>query len=160
MLRPLEQFICDECGRIIENPQDGYVEWEEGRDSEGNHFARGFRIVHNVPASPRQNVGCFRYENSPYRNDIQLDFFLENVNNYLMSFLDLGIVHDPHFHIGCRISNFHEFVEFFRRLTIPYYEEARRYFPTAIQEGYFEDVNELVLYTPDYLRRLITRYNP
>ena len=26
-LRPLEQFICDECGELIEKLEDGWLEW-------------------------------------------------------------------------------------------------------------------------------------
>lgn len=52
MLIPLKQFICDECGEIINSPGEGYVEWEEGIDQDGQFFAKGFRIVHHLPKSP------------------------------------------------------------------------------------------------------------
>ena len=159
MLRPLEEFICDECGQVIASPHDGYVEWEEGQDENGVHFARGFRIVHHTPRSPLKTIdGCYSYGDSRYRNDISLEYFIENVHQYLASFLDLGLMHDANHRIGCRISNFRQFTDFAKRLTIPYYEEARLYIPTAIQDGFCSDCNELALYTPDYLRRIIERY--
>ena len=52
MLKPLEQFICDECGQVINSPKEGYVERESGTDANGKMFARGFRIVHAAYASP------------------------------------------------------------------------------------------------------------
>ena len=161
MLRPLEQFICDTCGDIIENLHDGYVEWEEGTDDNGHPFARDFRIVHHRRVSPIQTrEGCYTYGNSNYRHDMHLEHFLAHVHQYLTSFMDLGMVHDSDSHIGCRIVDFREFTEFVRRLTIPYYEEARRYIPEAIQEGYMQDVNEIGLYTPEYLQALINHFNP
>jgi hypothetical protein len=41
-LKQLEQWICDECGGLINCADDVYVEWL-GSD-EGHH---AFRIVHN-----------------------------------------------------------------------------------------------------------------
>ena len=40
MLVPLKQFICDECGTVIESPEDGYVEWESVREY-GHTTVRG-----------------------------------------------------------------------------------------------------------------------
>lgn len=158
MLVPLGQFICDECGSVIESPEDGYVEWESVRE-DGRTIVRGFRIVHHARVSPLGGLeGCYRYGNSPYRMDMHLNYFLEHAHQYMFSFLYLGQMHDPDFRVGCQVIDFVQFTDFFKRLTIPYYEEARRYFPVAIQDGFIQDDNEIGLYTPERLRSIIEHY--
>lgn len=163
MLRPLEQFICDECGDIINTPKEGYVEWESERLPDGREYCHGFRIVHAYFASPkkdRHGEGCYRYGNSEHRLDIDLDFFLRNVHQEMFSMLDLGIYHDPENHRGSSIQDYREFVDFYKRLTIPYYEEARMYITQALQDGFIGgDENELYLYTPELLERIVRQYS-
>lgn len=51
-----------------------------------------------------------------------------------------------------------EFTEVLRRLTIPHYEEARLYFKQAAQDGFFDEVNEIALYSQDTLSFIIHKY--
>lgn len=155
MLRPLEQFKCDECGQTIDSPSDGYVEWEEVEE-DGHYTVRGLRIVHKPHASPNYG-GCYRYEGSPYRLDNELTFFLEYPQQHLFSFLDPGIVHNREQRNFNKVADFPAFVDFFKRLTIPYYEEARIYFPQAMRDGLVDD-NEIGLYTPERLQAIIEHY--
>lgn len=162
MLKPLEQFICDECGQVINSPKEGYVEWESGIDKNGKMFARGFRIIHSSQASPMEKIngkGCFKYDESPYCSDIDLDYFQKTVHQKLFSLLDLGFMHDKNQEVGCQISDFREFVDFFKRLTIPYYEEARQYFQEAIEDCEISDENEIYLFTEENLKRIVQRYD-
>lgn len=162
MLTPLKQFVCDECGRVINSPKEGYVEWEQGTDENGKMFARGFRIVHAAYASPlkdKNKEGCYKYGNSSYRNDIGLDCFLQYAHQYMYSFLNLGFLHDPQNEIGCQVENFPEFVDFFKRLTIPYYEEARLSFGQALADGIIADENEISLFTGNVLKSIVDKYH-
>ncbi len=162
MLKPLKQFICDECGQVINSPEEGYVEWESGIDDKGRSFARGFRIVHVSHASPLKHTrkGCYKYDRSEYRSDIDLEHFLQNAHQYMFSLLDLGFLHDRNNKIGCQISDFREFVCFFKRLTISYYEEARLYFEEALEdEEICGDENEIYLFSEKKLKSIVQRYN-
>lgn len=47
-LKALPQWVCDECGGVIEEPAHGYLEWL----TDDNHKSYGFRIVHHAPRSP------------------------------------------------------------------------------------------------------------
>lgn len=161
MLTPLKQFVCDECGKIIDSPKEGYVEWEYGTDENGKMFARGFRIVHAAYTSPlkdKNKEGCYKYGNSLYRSDIDLEYFLKHAHQYMYSYLHLGFLHDPKNEIGCQIDNFPEFVDFFKRLTIPYYEEARLSFGQALADGIIADENEIYLFTEDVLKSIVDKY--
>ena len=61
-LKPLEQWVCDECGEVIEEASHGYLEWVVDADTR----AHGFRIVHQAHHSPRQpGSDCYRYLNEP-----------------------------------------------------------------------------------------------
>lgn len=163
MLKPLEQFICDECGQVINSPKEGYVEWESGTDANGKMFARGFRIVHAAYASPlahKSTEGCYKYGRSHYRSDIDLEYFLKYAHQEMFSLLDLGFLHDKNKNIGCQISDFSEFVDFFKRLTIPYYEEARQYFQEAMADGeIYGDENEIYLFSEEKLEKIVQKYN-
>jgi hypothetical protein len=57
-LKPLEQFICDYCGYVINSIEDGWVEWltEITEDGFREH---GFKIVHHAPSSPRRESRDF-----------------------------------------------------------------------------------------------------
>lgn len=57
-----------------------------------------------------------------------------------------------------RVRDVREFVEFARRLTIPHYEEARKYWSSANSDGFFYGGNEIWIYLPQTLKSLIERY--
>ncbi len=163
MLKPLEQFFCDKCGGIIEKPEHGWVEWES--KIEGNSLKQwGFKIVHHSSFSPimdkqKRDGGCYHYQNSLHRSDLHLDCFLGNYSMpELLSFLDIGPYHNPVYD-GPNVFNMREFVEFARRLTIPFYEEARKYWSIALADGYFADANEIWIYLPENLKQLIEKYS-
>jgi len=50
------------------------------------------------------------------------------------------------------------FTELFRRLHIPYYEEARIYFDEARSDGFFEGHNEFTIYSQPNLINIIEEY--
>lgn len=61
-MKSLEQWICDRCGQVIEEPNQGSVEWI---DDSKTHKASGFKIVHQSFYSPRDNGECYHYSNHP-----------------------------------------------------------------------------------------------
>ena len=75
----------------------------------------------------------------------------------ILSFLDVGPYHCNTFS-GSSINDIREYVELVRRLTIPYYEEARMYWQEALDDGYFTDANEIWIYGTKTLKHLIEEY--
>jgi len=55
-------------------------------------------------------------------------------------------------------ENYREFMVFFRRLQVPYFEEARRYFSEAIAGGMLESPDSDSVDDPDFLKEVIERY--
>ena len=122
MLEPLKQFICDKCGGLIKSPRDGWVEWLEQGDDTMYNSQYGFKIVH---ANPK----CYFYPAPEYpgSNSTPLTHFTgEGGYIWLLCFLDLGPLLMKNYK-GSRVKDMREFVELMRRLTLPYYEEVRRY---------------------------------
>lgn len=163
-LKPLEQWICDECNEVIAKVGDGYVEWLHPLDGK----AHGFRIIHHAPHSPRRQDdppsersrggNCYRYTNAPGRMDISLDSYAgANGLPTLLRLVDIGPYHDENYS-GPMARDLREWTELFRRLQLPYYEEARLYWQRALEDGYFDGANEVWIYLPDTLKRLIDRY--
>lgn len=161
MLKPLEQFICDHCGQVIESPKDGYVEWLTYNDEHGKYKAKEFRIVHHHGASPYKHTraGCYKHENTLGRSDIDLKWYLDTKFQQILCLLDLDFIHDPDGNIGCQIENFKEFTQFARRITIPYYEEARQYFEQVKHDEEFCLDNKITLFKPETLKSIIEKYS-
>jgi len=162
MLEPLQQWICDYCGEIINSPDEGWLEWISEKINE--QFVRkafGFRIVHHRPFSPiegNENGGCYHYSKKQLPAGISLRDFVgpKGVPN-LLTFLDVGPYHSLEYR-GPGVKDIREYVELVRRLTIPYYEEALLYWGEAMSQGYFDSANEVWIYLPENLKELVKRY--
>jgi len=160
MLEPQQQYICDYCGELISSTEEGYVEWLSERNEEtGRSEYHGFKIVHHKLFSPNKDAGGSNlYTHTPGRSDWPLrDFTGEAKMAHILSLIDVGPYHDPDFG-GPRVRDVREYIEFVRRLTIPYYEEARQYWGKALDDGYFASANEVWIYLPENLKELIERY--
>src|SRR6476660_5290389 len=155
MLKSLEQWICDRCGQVIEEPNQGSVEWI---DDSKTHKASGFKIVHQPSYAPHDNGECYHYSDHPGRLEDRLEEFIgQNGMVMLLSFLDIGPYLEADYQ-GPRVKDMREFVEFTRRLTVPYYEEARLYWNQAEQDGLFDGANEISLYLPRTLEQIVRDY--
>ena len=163
MLEPLKQFICDKCGQIIEKPEDGWVEWLHREDPlTGRRKNQGFKIVHHSAASPisdgTRRVRCYHYDNRADRSDNHLEYFLGDSGlPILYGMIDSGPDFVDQKYVP-EVASVREYMEFLRRLTLPYYEEARKYWYEAKSNGFFDSGNEVWAYLPDTLQWLIKDY--
>jgi len=146
-MEPLKQWVCDVCGKIIESPKKAYVVWKCVGDDK-NHFE--YRIIHQG-----RRDGCDI--DSSYKLSLSIVDFLgdKGVVN-LLSLIDVGPFHREEYKL--QIKNIRDFLEFFRRVQLPYYEEARLYWDNAYNDGFFNGANELWIYLPSTLEELIKKY--
>lgn len=155
MLKPLEEWICDECGEVIQGAENGYLEFLSDQD----HRPFEIRLVHTVPASPRQRGdGCFAHTEDLRRGDVPLiDFVGPDGLVHLLSLIDYGpVLQGPgELRPGVRDSSWTEAV---RRLHVPHYEDARQYFASAKANGEYADHNEYSPYRQECLQRVIDEY--
>jgi len=127
-------WICDTCGQPITEAEHGWVEWLI-QPGGGRHRAHGLRLVHHRPYSPRAPHGRCQYD-----NDNVYENFNAGINDRaLRDFLGpdglmdlLAFLHDEEF------SDKGEVLQMIKRLHIPGYEQAFRYFDMAINDGAFE----------------------
>jgi len=153
-LIPLKQWICDDCGELIEQPEHGYVEWQYDRESNTKHK---FRIVHRGDHSPKKPKDCF-YSNAERGGDTAMDSVLGDTGRvYLTSWLDPG---EEFTGVNRRsVKSLREWVVLFRRLQVPYFEEARLYFDRAVNDGRLGGANEIYFYLPDHgLKDILEEY--
>ncbi|MDZ7799986.1 MAG: hypothetical protein U5K81_04210 [Trueperaceae bacterium] len=151
-LEPLHQFICDTCGQVIENPDQGYVEWFVDPHSPPDHH--GFSIVHHAPYSPRRESDRDCYIGRA-TGSLPLPRFLgQDGAAQRLAFLDLGPHHDPDRRNSPQARDLREYVEFLRRLTIPYYEEARLHWH-VLQSQDYAGINETAIFEASELLRII-----
>jgi hypothetical protein len=155
---PLERWRCDTCGGMIDGMEAGNVEWLSERMG-SRLIARGFHIVHHGSASPFNGpANCYQHQYAAGRLDLPLEDFV-GINGIvqLLSFLDIGAFHEPDFR-GHAIGDMREFVELFRRVQVPYYEEARKYLPLAASERALGDPNSIYAYIPETLQHVVLEY--
>ncbi len=147
MLMPLSQWYCDVCDQIIKKPEDGYVVWKCDKDLLNSDF----RIVHQSRCDYRRDI---------YISSMPLKSFLgHDGRSYLLSFLSLGPVKFNISRESCASAkDLDQFVDFFRRVQVPYYEEARRKFASSNLLHDFSDANEFSPYTAEALRQIIQTY--
>jgi hypothetical protein len=153
VLAPLQEWICDVCGELIGSPEAGVVEWRAGADDRRS----GFRIVHAGAEAPRRTPGGCRYGGTSGTAELSLTLLVGEVGmSLLLSFVD---VDSPHGGAGGPwVDDAREFVELTRRVTIPYYEEARTLWRRARAEGYFAEMTETEMYLPRTLEALVKKY--
>jgi hypothetical protein len=76
----------------------------------------------------------------------------------LLSMMDVGAFHDPEGRELAGVKDVRNWVEVFRRLHVPYYEEARRYFDEARDDGELDGISEIALYLQPTLEALVRKY--
>ena len=144
MLIPLEQWICDRCGEIIESPSDGYTIWRS--NDEGRPF--DFKIIHQS-----------RCDDRTYSCSMDIESHLgANGLTRLTSYLSPGPVQRNLGREDFKTPvDLDEFIDFFRRLQLPHYEEARTKFASHELLDDLSDANEVYPYQVQVLKDLITR---
>ncbi len=145
MDKPLTILYCDVCQGRIEDAKKGYVIWRTSEQMKSYDF----KIIHQTK--------CDRKD---YPSSAALEDFLGSEGlAYLLAFLSLGPVkkrigQKPH----CDVKDTDEFVDFFRRVQTPYYEEGRRLFGNPDYLDQNSDNNEVGPYLPDALLKAIAKY--
>jgi len=142
MIKPFQHWYCDVCGEIIEDPAKGYVIWK----SDGDGRATQFTVIHQKKCDDKT------FHSSAALNDFLGDQGLAR----LTAFLSYGpIISDRTEARSKGVENIDEFIDFFRRMQIPYYEEARQKFGEPEVQERLSDYNEIAPYFPSTLREVI-----
>ena len=146
-LKPLEQWVCDTCGGLIEKPEDGWMEYYRNYS---NNKCYGHYICH-------AGGGC--YKDTQYgagKRNLHLE------GNHLDRVIALPwfghILHVLELVAQGKIPdkiNMPDLIEVMRRMYIPYYEEARFYLKQAqLNEGDWDGCD----WSPDTFKQIIEEY--
>lgn len=138
-MEPLTAWTCDTCGDLIHEVDSGLAIW----NSDASLRKDGFKIVHKGdncdPDRSMQSLGL---------NDL----VGQEGQAYLLSWLSYGPIKN-HGNFD-RILDLDAYVDLFRRLQTPWYEEARPYFQSETIQEHWGDSNEVAPYDSDSLRRI------
>jgi len=142
---PLNSWTCDMCGDQITDPEKGLVISQR----DGDFRSHDFKIVHkNGVGGP----GCDPGNASGYVESMDLaDGLGLDGQSGLLGRLSAGPI------IGqsvLGVVSMDEFVDLFRRLQTPWYEEARPYLNTEHTRHWLGDANESYPYTPQVLEKI------
>ena len=142
---PLTAWNCDTCHEDIEDPSIGVVIWRRSTDGS----ASGFLIVH-------KNFGgrdCDPGARAGYVSNIDLSDMIGHVGQArLLALLSSGPIRPG----GVGSAELDSFVDVFRRLQTPWYEEARPRFEDELTHEWLDDANEVYPYIPAVLERIAT----
>lgn len=148
-LKPLKQWYCDVCGKVIKKPEDGYVIWSENDDWE----ITDIKIIHQSREERGKIIGCDR-DDSNYPCSLPLDAFLgDNGKAELFAMVDPGSRFCDEY--KNRIANKRLFMEFVKRVQLPYYEEARLCMESEAGARVLEGANEVYTLLPQTLKAVI-----
>lgn len=140
-VQPLTRWTCDTCGNSV-GVENGYVIWHSK-----NHQVWGFRIIHQKACDDRSHHSSLPLE----------DFLGQPGLIRLTSFLDVGEFHAPDLADrsadDIRVRDMADFVVFFRRVQIPFYEEARGRFQDSYFQQEVDGMSEIRVYQADVLSR-------
>ena len=144
MLKPLNEWVCDVCGGVVDSVANGYVIWK--RDENMRDY--GFKIVHKIKCDDK-SFSCSQ-ELAEFTGEAGL--------NTLLSLLSDGAIKNNLYGqpTGVGVKSVDEFTDLFRRVQVPYYEEARTKFNDADVLNDFSDANEKYPYKPEVLKRIIS----
>lgn len=135
-------WICDVCHRLIDNIDRGYVIWKSptgGKD-------HAFKIIHQSDCDLDDHDSSMALR----------DCLGQEGLNMLLMFLSPGkVLRRFEKHSRSSIPDLDEWVDFLRRVQIPYYDLARPLFehPQFIDD--FRDSNEWRAYRPEILKEAL-----
>lgn len=152
MLEPLKEYICDSCHNVISAPEDGWVEWISSTDEKtGKILYKNFRICHHSDT-------CQKHKFAKICSDLPLSEFIGHKGIVrLLALLDQGSYHEEEYS-GSKIEDMRAFVTFMRRLTIPYFEEARQLLDVARSSEFLQGSSEVHMYLPTTLKSVILEF--
>lgn len=128
------QWICDTCGKIINQAKDGMLIWFRRNEENSISICRDIQIVHHMSRSPLGGCnGCYPDQEMELRRDGSsiCDTHLDQLTG-----LD-GLVRLLAFIENNEFSS-HDISRIIMRIFVPGYEQARPYFDMAIQTGIVE----------------------
>jgi hypothetical protein len=144
-----DSWVCDSCGDLITDPPTSLLVWR--RDADGKRV--DFKIVHKSIDGRTCDPG----DRAGYRNSVELHNLLGPEGQaHLLSMVSAGPFHGPG-ETPPDIADFDQWVDVFRRLQTPWYEEARSRFDDDDVQAAFAGSNETQPYRPESLEAIANR---
>lgn len=140
-IKVIDNWKCDTCGE--QTTSEGMLVWKGG----GEDLIEDFRIVHQGPCDPGDEAG--------FLASMPLTHVVGAVGQQkLLSFLSAGpIIGNGH---GREVDH-DAFVDVFRRLHTPWYEEARTaLFHDHRLQNLLNGYNQYAPYIPEMLRKIVS----
>ena len=136
---PLTTWICDTCGDVIGDVNNGSVVWNADKLGRKD----GFKIIHKgKPCDQDRSMQSLGLN----------DLVGQAGQAWLTSFLSYGPVKNHG--NSDRVLDMDAYVDLFRRLQTPWYEEARPYFQSETIQEVWGDSSEVAPYISDSLQRI------
>ena len=158
MDKPFTKYVCDVCGKTIDT-QDAVLQWVQRPSKEfPNHPS--YEELEDIRICCNKEKCDMHLENKASREHLHfmwnhLNYFVEpnNIDDILCFPMERVIPQNMK----------KDYLKILRRLTIPYYEEARKYFSSAYEDGEIENMRAYdeghISWRPNYLKYIIEKYS-
>lgn len=136
MKKPFTKFVCDVCGKEI-NVEDAMLQWLQipTEESEQQPFLEELEAIHiccnRKPCDSNYERRALRESRDEQWNHLEFFIGVDGLDNLLTFPMERKIPE--------RVQQ--DFLEIQRRLMVPHYEEARRYFSRAGEDYFVEDLD-------------------
>jgi hypothetical protein len=144
--KPLSRWRCDVCRELIEKPEEGYVVWNWDQNGQNADF----KVIHHMRCD----------DNSSPASLALPDLLGHDGAAKMLSWLSVGpviIANNGGQGETRGVADIDEFVDLFRRLQTPFYEEARPAFKNYDVLADLADANEVFPYTQYALRKIVKK---
>ena len=160
-VQPLQTWICDTCGEPVTSASaNGLVVWRDlWPDNPNEYFQQvpqtvpeiyDFRIVHQDNGNGTRS--CDPGAKEGFVSSLPLERFLgADGLTMMLNWLSVGPLKGGG---GSRITDTDQFVDFVRRVQVPYYEQARPHLNAQQTHDLLSDANEYLPYMTDVLRNI------
>lgn len=146
-------WICDNCGGLISDVDEGWVEWIVYTDESGNPKGRDLRLVHHN-AIDRENTKCQFYsaresaKDGGFINDGPLQWFLgpDGLTALLTMITDDELPKEMVIEMICRLH-------------VPGHERARAFMDEAIDDGIISLDRPRGLYSQSQIQTVLEWYD-
>tara|TARA_R100001377_G_scaffold29436_1_gene16002 strand:- start:355 stop:804 length:450 start_codon:yes stop_codon:yes gene_type:complete len=145
MDKPLSTWYCDVCDKKITNLKKGYVVWDTNKENKVSKF----NIIHKKTCDKKKHISSAELQD--FYGIEGMSYLISKINNGLLLRMNGKKDH-------CQVSDFDEYMDFFRRMQVPFYEEARRYFENVPYASEHVDYVGFHSYLPETLEKIIREY--
>ncbi len=149
-----QTWVCDTCGKTINSPKEGWVEWTTIPSAGITRIVREMRIVHNRTASPHGPYGSCQFDEWHEFANGKGIVFGSSLQDYIGPDGLMKLVAEAADPIFQNI----DIMEIITRIQVPGYDRAKGHLAKAVAEGVIQSKRPKGFYSQAEIRGVLEHY--